>query len=364
MAGLGLFLFAALLLLFAGIFTIGNQNRLFSRTLHLKSEFLTVSGLLTGAEVRIGGLRKGTVDAIQLPAVPTGKVVVTFSLDTATSGLVKQDSIAAIETEGLLGNKYLAISFGGPEAGEVRDWSVIPSAPALDVSDLLKKSSAIMDTTHATIRNVNLTAAELATTAARINSGKGTLGALVNERALYNELTATSSAARATMVQAQAGATGFQENMEALKSNLLFRGFYQDRGYKDAADLTRWELPAAPAAAPVKQFTFPVQDLFAKADGAKLKAGKRLVAVGTWLEQNPFGLVLVRAYSSPKGDQDSNLTLTRAQALVVRNYLADRFELDDTRLRTQGLGEMAGQTAGTNPWLEICVYAPAAVATP
>ena len=128
MARLGLFLFASLAILFAGVFLIGNQRRLFSHSYRLRAQFHGVSGLLTGAEVRIGGVRKGTVDEIRLPSRPSEQVLVTMSLDRSTANLVKTDSLAAIETEGLLGNKYLAVSFGSPEAAPVKDWDLIASS--------------------------------------------------------------------------------------------------------------------------------------------------------------------------------------------------------------------------------------------
>ena len=128
MALLGLFIFGSLVILFAGVFVIGNQQRMFTRSYHLHIEFPTVSGLMSGAEVRIGGVRQGTVDAIRLPARPGEQVVVTISLDSSTRNLVKQDSIAAIETEGLLGNKFLAISFGSLAAPSVSDWGALASS--------------------------------------------------------------------------------------------------------------------------------------------------------------------------------------------------------------------------------------------
>jgi phospholipid/cholesterol/gamma-HCH transport system substrate-binding protein len=355
MARLGLFIAAALTLLFAGVFIIGNQRRMFTRKYHLKAEFATVSGLLPGAEVRIGGVRQGTIDEIRLPPRPLEKVVVTVSLDKATSRLVKRDSIAAIETEGLLGNKFLAISFGGLEAAEVRDWDTIASAPPLDMADLLKKTSAIMDTTQSTIQHADTAVAGIAALADKINTGHGTLGALVNERALYNQLTATSGAAHATMLQAKTGVTAFQENMQALKKNVLFRGYFKDRGYQDAEDLTRWELAALPAEAPVKTFTFAAQDLFSKPDAVQIKHKRRLDGVGAYLEANPSGLVVVQVRSGLRGEHEANRILTRTQALAVRTWLADHFEVDDTRLKTMGLGE--APATGPEHRVDIAVYA-------
>ena len=363
MARLGLFILLALVVLFGGIFIIGDQQRLFSRSYRLKTRFPTVAGLLAGAEVRVGGVRKGSVDEILLPTDPTGQVVVTMSLDRGTATLVKRDSVAAIETEGLLGSKFLAVSFGSPAAPAVRDWDTIASAPPLDVAELLKKTGAIMDTTQLAIQNANATIAGLASLTGRINRGEGTVGALVEDRTVYDHLdttmrnlAATSVEAQATMVQARAGVTAFRENMQALKGNIFFRGYFKDRGYEDASDLTRWEAASLPTAAPVKTFIIPAKDLFDPPRSSKLKDRKRLGEAGAWLERNPFGLAVIQAFTGPQGDAAENRTLTQAQALVVRAFLVDRFQVDEAKVLTRGQGGTAPPEPGRDSWLEISAW--------
>jgi phospholipid/cholesterol/gamma-HCH transport system substrate-binding protein len=347
MARLGLFLIGSLGLFILGVFIIGDQQRLFTRSYRLRTRFPGVSGLLTGAEVRVGGVRKGTVAEIRLPATPTEQVLVTLSMDRSTAGLVKADSLAAIETEGLLGNKYLAVSFGSPGAAPVQDWDLIGSAPPLDLSDLFKKTQLIMDTTHHAIKNLDAVSAQLVTFTTRINHGEGTLGALVKDRRLYDQLSATAG-------QAKAGVAAFQENMQALKGNFLFRGYFKDRGYQDGADLTRWEVARMPTVPPIRSFTFPARELFAKAD-AKLTGPKALDPVGAYLEHNPFGLAVIQTFSGAKGDVDANLILTQAQALVLRSYLAGRFELDDAKVKTRAMGESQAEP-GQGGWIVVSIY--------
>jgi phospholipid/cholesterol/gamma-HCH transport system substrate-binding protein len=346
MALLGLFIFSALLILFAGVFVIGNQQRLFTRSFYLRAEFATVSGLLRGAEVRIGGVRKGTVDEIRLPSRPGGKVLVVMSLDNSTRNLVKQDSVAAIETEGLLGNKFMALSFGSPEATGVKDWDTVASAAPLDVADLFKKTSDIMDTTHSTMKHLETTSEHIATITARVLSAATT------------DIAATSVETRKTVAQARVGVTAFTENMQALKQNFLFRGYFKDRGYLDSSELTKWEIETLPAGLPMKTFLLTAGDLFEKPATVKLKDKQRLNEVGVYLEKNPFSLVLVQAFTGLVGDHDENLVLTQAQAMVVRNYLADKFEFDDSKLKTKGMGEVPAKAPGQTHWIEISVYAP------
>src|SRR5437667_3125809 len=109
---LGIFIVFTLAILAAGIFLIGNRQFLFSSTYQIKAAFKNVAGLNNGAEVRVGGIHKGTVKQIQLPAQPGGQMTVVMAMEKSTRKVIRKDSVAAIQTEGLLGNKYVEISFG------------------------------------------------------------------------------------------------------------------------------------------------------------------------------------------------------------------------------------------------------------
>ena len=125
----GVFVFLALLCLSAGIFLIKNTEFLFSPTYRLKTAFQNVGGLDNGAEVRVGGIHEGTISRIDLPAEPGGKVTVVMKLHSSTQNLIRKDSIAAIKTEGLLGNKNLEISFGTAKAEAWREGVALRCRP-------------------------------------------------------------------------------------------------------------------------------------------------------------------------------------------------------------------------------------------
>src|ERR1700675_3638472 len=118
---LGLFIVATLAILFAGVFLIGNTETLFKSTYRVKAEFQNVSGLSDGADVRVGGIHEGTVRKIDLPKRPGDKVTVEMDLQSATRGIVKKDSLADIKSEGLLGDKYVEVSFGSEEADRLKN---------------------------------------------------------------------------------------------------------------------------------------------------------------------------------------------------------------------------------------------------
>jgi phospholipid/cholesterol/gamma-HCH transport system substrate-binding protein len=101
-ARLGAFIVVTLAILVAGIFIIGSKQYLFSSTYQLRAQFDNVVGLDEGADVRVGGVHSGTVRNILLPHKPGERVTVVMDLNRSTHEIIKQDSIATIETEGLL----------------------------------------------------------------------------------------------------------------------------------------------------------------------------------------------------------------------------------------------------------------------
>jgi len=338
-ARLGVFIVASLAILVAGIFIIGGKQYLFRSTYQLRAQFDNVVGLDAGGDVRVGGVHSGTVHSIVLPHKPGERVTVVMDLDKTTHEIVKQDSVATIETEGLLGNQFLAISFGSARSGEVRDGDLIASQPPLEMAELLQKASGLLDGTQQAIQNATQATANLDSISTKIDKGQGTAGALVNDKQLYSNLAATSSSMRDTMVQAQAGVTDFQENMEAMKHNFLMRGYFKSRGYEDSAELAKNEIEKLPEGAPTKAFTYSAKQLFDKQDSAKLKNQKSLNAGGEFLANNQFGFAVVVVSAGMEGDTQKDLVLTQARAMVVRQYLVENFGFDDSQLRTLGMGK-------------------------
>jgi phospholipid/cholesterol/gamma-HCH transport system substrate-binding protein len=302
-ARLGAFIISALAILVIGIFIIGGKQYLFTSTYRLNTQFASVVGLDAGAAVRVAGVHSGSVRSVDLPATPTGKITVWMDLEKSTHNIVKQDSMASIKTEGLLGNEYVAISFGSGSAADVVDGGTIASEPPLEMADLLKKASGILDTSQEALVNVNHTTANLSSISAKIDKGQGTVGALINDKHLYTRLDQTTTGVRDTVVKAQEGVTDFQENMQAMKKNFLLRGFYKDRGYENSADLAKNEIPHLPAGEPLKTFTYEPQQLFDKIDTAKPKT-EIMRAAGQFLADNEFGVAVIVVSTSMAGDTE------------------------------------------------------------
>ncbi|HXO45330.1 MAG TPA: MlaD family protein [Candidatus Cybelea sp.] len=353
-ARLGAFIIATLAVLVAGIFIIGDRQFLFSNTYRLKTQFSTVVGLDEGAEVRVGGVHSGSVRKIELPKSPTDKITVLMDVERSTHDIIKQDSVAAIQTEGLLGNEYVSISFGSAQGLNVRDGDTISSQPPLVIADLIAKTDVILDSSKAAIDNTTVATANLKSITRKIDDGQGTIGELINDKKMYNELDQTTVGMRDTVVHAQAGIADFQENMEALKQNFLLRGYFKKRGYEDSTDLAKDEITTLPEASPLKTFTYEPKGLFDQIDTAKLKNQNSLNEAGKFLAGNEFGVAVIVVYSGMTGDAQKDLVLTQARAAVVRNYLVGNFGFDDTQLKTLGMGKQAGASADSG-WGEIQV---------
>jgi len=351
-ARLGAFIVVTLAVLAAGVFVIGSKEYLFRSTYQLKAQFDNVAGLTDGADVQVGGVHSGTVTAILLPRKPGEKVTVVMELAMSTHEIIKQDSVASIETEGVLGNQFVAISFGSAGQADVKDGEIIESEPPLLLADLLKKASGILDSSQQAT-------AHLSSVSAKIDSGQGTVGALVNDKQLYNNLEQTTTTLHATMLQAQAGVTDFQENMEALKHNFFLSGFFKKRGYEDSANLAANRIGGLPPGTPLKAFNFTAHQLFDGRDSAKLKNQKPLNAVGDFLAQNQFGVAVVVASTGIEGDTQKDLVLTEARAMVVREYLAENFGFDNDLLKTMGMGKQTGADLDAD-WgsIRILIFSP------
>jgi len=163
--------------------------------------------------VVLAGAAIGTVLALETRSSLVRFGAKSMGLENSTHNIVKQDAMASIKTEGLLGNEYVAISFGSGSAADVVDGGTIASEPPLEMSDLLKKASGILDTSQEALVNVTHTTASLSSISAKIDKGQGTVGALINDRHLYTRLDQTTTGVRDTVVKAQEGVTDFQENM-------------------------------------------------------------------------------------------------------------------------------------------------------
>ncbi len=332
---LGAFVLMALAILAVFIFLVGNGESRFQANDRLQAQFQTVSGLENGADVRIGGLHKGTVRKIELPARADGKMTVVMDVSRETRHLIKLDSVASIQSEGLVGNKYVEISFGSDESPEVPKGGTIQSTPPVDISDLIHKTDGILDTTKGALDNLQVATANFSAISGKMNTGQGTVGALINDKTMYR--------------QATAGVEALHADADALKHNFLLRGFFNKHGFADPSEIQKYLITQLPAEAPERAFRYDAAKMFDKG-AAKVKDEKALNEAGAFLQTHNSGIVVIETSAGPVGEADKDLAQSQARAYGVRDYLLNHFKLDDHRLKIIGLGKT------DSPTLRILVY--------
>lgn len=273
-------------------------------------------------------------------------------MDDSTSKIVRRNSTASIETEGLLGNQYVAVSFGGTDQPAVKSGDTIASVPPLQMSELVTKANGLLGEGQAAMKNINQVSEHLKSVSAKIDEGQGTVGALINDRSIYNSFDDTAKKADGTIASAQIGVKDFQDNMEALKHNFLLRGYFKNRGYEDSADLGKDAIANAPGGAPAKEFDFDAKDLFDKKDTARLKGQKKLKDAGDYLASNDFGVAVIEISTGATGGSDEDMTLAEGRALALRDYIVQHYGFDDTKLKTLSLGKQTDE-ASKSGWGEV-----------
>lgn len=210
---LGMFVTVGLLLFIMAIYFIGKQKNLFGSTFNLTSKFKTVSGLEVGNNVRFSGINIGTVEEIRL--INDSSVVVSMVIKDEVREFIKTDARASIGSDGLMGDKVLTISPGVKSKTIVENGGAIASVNGIEMADLMKSVKKSVD-------NVGVISDELAIFSHSMNNGNGALARLVRDDKMANSVSNTLS-------NLETGTKGFSENMEAAKSNFLFRGYFKKK---------------------------------------------------------------------------------------------------------------------------------------
>jgi phospholipid/cholesterol/gamma-HCH transport system substrate-binding protein len=154
LAIVGAFVIGSVLLFAVGLFLIGDRRMLFSHTFEVYAEFGGISGLQNGAKVRVAGMDAGEVGEIHVPGGPSGKFRVKMRVREDLHPLLRLDSVASIQTDGLVGNKFVQIETGSDQAQIVPDKGTIQSREPFDIADLLLKMSDTIDVVNKTIVDV------------------------------------------------------------------------------------------------------------------------------------------------------------------------------------------------------------------
>jgi phospholipid/cholesterol/gamma-HCH transport system substrate-binding protein len=150
----GIFLIAGVTLFALGIFLVGSRHEAFSRHVLLYTEFADLDGITRGSKVQVAGMDAGQVTKIIIPNSPNGQFRVQMKVDESLHGLVRTDSVVTVDTEGVVGDTFLTIHSGSPNAAIAQADSLLRSTPPVNMSDLLTHGLGIMNDADATIKQV------------------------------------------------------------------------------------------------------------------------------------------------------------------------------------------------------------------
>ena len=228
----GLFITIGVGLVMAAILILGSTQSLLQRKFHFVTRLPTAEGLISGAKVVLGGIPVGTVEDMSFNG-EHHNVEVRFSVEKDSAKWIRSDSSMEVLTQGVLGDKYVSLNAGSLSQPEIPDGGEIPNRPSKDLSQFLSKGDQLLvslngisadldgilqafdrdnraetlfqgmsaashnialitDKLNQQMENIPLrrSVANLNGILDKINNGTGTLGELVNDPGLYDNLKA------------------------------------------------------------------------------------------------------------------------------------------------------------------------------
>jgi phospholipid/cholesterol/gamma-HCH transport system substrate-binding protein len=175
----GLVITIAFLALCLSVFFAGNIQNILSKKVELKIQFKEVEGLRKGGPVWILGIEEGSVKEINLD--PIQGVIVTITVKESSLRFIKEDSQATILTMGLLGDKYIGLTTGSPQAQPIRPGGMLKGGTEL-------RLRSIVDASATTIEMMSRFIKRLDELVSRVETGKGTLAKFLEDPAIYDNL--------------------------------------------------------------------------------------------------------------------------------------------------------------------------------
>jgi phospholipid/cholesterol/gamma-HCH transport system substrate-binding protein len=255
----GVFAISGLLLFAVGLFLIGDRRLLFTEQQELETTLPTVGGLRVGTQVRLAGVNAGEVIRIDFPAQPSQPFVIRMRLRSDLAHLVRTDSVASVQTDGILGDAFVQLSQGSDSAPTLGPGGRVRGVQAVEFADVVAKASDTLTAFNDLVVNlspqVTTTLAQLNETVADVNDmvgevggqlqnltgaavrsmettnrvldgvrdvvagvqrGEGTIGKLLVDDALYGDMRAVSARAAESLDQVTATSRQVRDGVERL----------------------------------------------------------------------------------------------------------------------------------------------------
>ena len=179
---LGLFVIIGLSLFILAVYFIGDKQQMFGKTNQLSAVFNNVSGLQLGNNVRYSGINVGTVSSITM--INDTAIKVDMLIDKTIFPHIRKNAIATIGSDGLVGNMIINIIPGKEKATSISPGDEIRTLSRIRTDDML-------NTLGKTNKNAALLTSDLLKITNEINQGTGTVGLLIKDANLANDLKQT-----------------------------------------------------------------------------------------------------------------------------------------------------------------------------
>lgn len=214
----GLFVFIGLALFVAGILVLGGQHNSFSRNVTISAHFNTIGGLKKGSNVWFSGVKVGTVRKVNF--ISDGRVEIQMSIEEKSKDYIRKDAVAALSSEGFIGNKLIEILGGSSDVPAIEDGDILVSKEAMDTDKII--SNLQLNNQNLVVITENIK--ELTN---RVNAGEGVIGALFADSGMADNLKLLFADLRKTVANAHQITREFQafskqlNNEEGLVGQLI-----------------------------------------------------------------------------------------------------------------------------------------------
>ncbi len=184
----GLMVIISLAILAIGIFMISGQVGFFTRRYTLKCYLSSAGGLREGAQVRLAGIAIGNVQHLEVTNYPEPDRAVEVDMRVARNyqNQIRADSVATMETIGLLGDSYIEISRGTPTQPVVPDGGAVKSSEEADIKRVVQNANDV-------ISNLRVLSAKLNDITGQIQSGQGSIGKFIYDPSFYNRMNSAAT---------------------------------------------------------------------------------------------------------------------------------------------------------------------------
>jgi phospholipid/cholesterol/gamma-HCH transport system substrate-binding protein len=192
-----MFVAGGLALFVITVFIIGKQKNLFNPVIGLTTNFSNVSGLQVGNNIRFSGINIGTVNNITI--INDTTVRVNMVIKKEVGQFIKSNCIVSIGSEGLIGDRLLIISQGAAHDPLAKEGQLLSSVEPIE--------------TDAIVANLQGTSKQLEEIVLKLNSGGGTLGRLINDTLIAENL-------NETILNIKRSTQGLDETMASTRDNV------------------------------------------------------------------------------------------------------------------------------------------------